>query len=103
VRDDGGCFQILDNENESSANVLCTRNPWPERADEMRANARLIAAAPDLLAFAQWLLEAYHSDEGMPQAKEIAREARATIEAATGSASKAACNAPGPAGKDEQQ
>jgi hypothetical protein len=45
-----GCFQILSDPNPTLANVLCTRTPWPERADEMRANARLIAAAPDLLA-----------------------------------------------------
>lgn len=48
-----------------------------------KSDARLIAAAPELLAFAQWLLEAYHSDDGMPEAKEIAREARAAIEKAT--------------------
>jgi hypothetical protein len=55
------------------------------RAAECEANARLIAAAPDLLALAEWLLESYHSDAGMPEAKEIAREARAAIAKATGS------------------
>lgn len=29
--------------------VIATRNPHPERAAEMHANARLIAAAPDML------------------------------------------------------
>jgi hypothetical protein len=53
-----------------------------EQAD---ANALLLAAAPDLLAFAQWLMESYHSEDGMPSAKEIARDARALIEKATGS------------------
>jgi hypothetical protein len=33
----------------------------------------------ELLCFAQWLLDAYHSDEGMPEAKEIAKEARAVL------------------------
>jgi hypothetical protein len=33
----------------------------------------------NLLGFAQWLLDAYHSDAGMPEAKEIAKEARAAI------------------------
>jgi hypothetical protein len=44
--DEPGCFQIED----SQQNVLCTRHPWAERAVEMRANAHLIAAAPDMLA-----------------------------------------------------
>jgi hypothetical protein len=44
-----GCFEIVDDEDRNRAHVLCTRFPWPDRADEMRANARLIAAAPDLL------------------------------------------------------
>jgi hypothetical protein len=56
----------------------------PGLQQQMEANARLIAAAPELLAFAEWLLEAYHSDEGMPEAKHIAREARAAIAKATG-------------------
>lgn len=33
---------------ESGGVVLCGRNPWPERRDEMHANARLIAASPRL-------------------------------------------------------
>jgi hypothetical protein len=43
------------------------------------AITKSVADAPDLLAFAQWLLDAYHADSGMPEAKEIAREARAVI------------------------
>ena len=30
--------------------IICARNPIPHRADQSEANARLIAAAPDLLA-----------------------------------------------------
>lgn len=38
--------------------MLCTRTPYPERAEEMMANARLIAAAPELLAALRELLDA---------------------------------------------
>jgi hypothetical protein len=41
---DDGCFSILDN----NGNVVCSRTPWAERADELRANAQLISAAPEL-------------------------------------------------------
>ena len=48
--DDGpGAFSIGDAQTAYSANILCSRYEWPERAEEMKANARLIAAAPDLL------------------------------------------------------
>ena len=48
--DDGpGAFSIGDAPTARSANILCSRYEWPERAEEMKANARLIAAAPDLL------------------------------------------------------
>jgi hypothetical protein len=33
----------------------------------------------NLLGFARWLLDAYHGDAGMPEAKEIAKEACAAI------------------------
>lgn len=35
-----------------------------------------------LRGLAEWLLEAYHSDDGMPEAKDIARQAREALEAA---------------------
>lgn len=35
----------------------------------------------NLTQFAEWLIEAYHSDDGMPEAKEICREARAALSA----------------------
>ena len=33
--------------------IICSRNPWDHRARESCANARLIAAAPDLLTVLQ--------------------------------------------------
>ncbi|ANA34454.1 hypothetical protein LMG18090_04732 [Ralstonia mannitolilytica] len=44
-----GYFDIGDSDDEQRATVLCTRFGWPERADEMLANANLIAAAPQML------------------------------------------------------
>lgn len=43
------------------------------------ARQSLYLVDQELLGFAQWLLDAYHSDEGMPEAKEIAKEARSAI------------------------
>lgn len=86
TRDDGGCFQILDHETESAANVLCSRNPWPERAGEMRANARLIAAAPELLAAcnrALSMLGSLHPDGTDPYVIEGEASIRAAIAKAT--------------------
>lgn len=37
-------------EEASTGHVICGRAGWPTRAQESEANARLIAAAPDLLA-----------------------------------------------------
>jgi len=51
---------------------------------EQRANARLIAAAPDLLAFAQEFLADYQSDDGMASMKKYAGMAYAAIAKATG-------------------
>jgi hypothetical protein len=45
----GGGFEIGDKPTVDTANVLCTRFEWPEKSAEMAANARLIAAAPELL------------------------------------------------------
>lgn len=41
-----GAFVI---EDENNIAVLCQRADWPHRAEESKANGRLIAAAPDLL------------------------------------------------------
>ena len=57
--------------------------PSPE---EGRANARLIAAAPELLAFAQEFLRDYSSEDGVASMKVYAKQAAAAIAKATGSA-----------------
>jgi hypothetical protein len=46
---ESGSFSIGNSVDENRAIILCSRFPWPERADEMKANAHLIAAAPDLI------------------------------------------------------
>lgn len=47
-------------------------------------DARLIAAAPELLAFAQAFLDGYQSEDGMDSMKVYARMAHAAIAKATG-------------------
>ena len=47
VGEDGG-FVISPDDNLHIC--LCSRSPWPQRGKESGANARLISAAPDLLA-----------------------------------------------------
>jgi hypothetical protein len=48
VTEGPGIFRVEDCATET---VICDRRtPWPERVAEMAANARLIAAAPDMLA-----------------------------------------------------
>lgn len=49
-----------------------------------KANARLIAAAPDLLAFAQEFIADYQSEDGMDSIKHYAAKAQAAIAKATG-------------------
>lgn len=49
-----------------------------------RANARLIAAAPELLAFAKEFLSDYRSEDGMASMKHYAGRAHALIAQATG-------------------
>lgn len=48
------------------------------------ADARLIAAAPELLAFAQEFLSDYQSEDGMASMKHYARKAHEAIAKATG-------------------
>lgn len=58
-----------------------------ERVTIQRANARLISAAPELLAFAQEFLADYRSEDGLDSMKRYAEKARAAIAKATGEAS----------------
>lgn len=81
-----GCFQILDRENEQQANVLCTRQPWPEKQAEMIANARLIAAAPELLAAAKRALNVLLAMGETPNPKNALGALDAAIKKATGAA-----------------
>ena len=41
-----GAFAI---EDDNRSAILCSRPPWGHRSDESIANARLMAAAPDLM------------------------------------------------------
>jgi hypothetical protein len=49
--------------------VICGRMGWPHCADESEANARLIAAAPDLLAACKALVEGEYDAPVMPMAR----------------------------------
>lgn len=44
-----GGFYVFDDENSQVSNTLCTRFPWGKKSEEMYANGRLMAAAPELL------------------------------------------------------
>lgn len=44
-----GAFDVGSDGNQHNADILCSRYEWLEREMEMHANARLIAAAPDML------------------------------------------------------
>lgn len=82
VDDDGpGAFSIGDAQTAYSANILCSRYQWPERAEEMKANARLIAAAPDLLEALQSILDDGLHCDVVPH---LHAKARAAIAKATG-------------------
>lgn len=91
-----GCFQIVDNERPDLANTLCSRYRWPERADEMRANARLIAAAPDLLealremvAADDWISAATLTDDPGRDGEHAGERMERAIEAARAAIAKA--------------
>lgn len=51
--------------------VITSRGPWGHRAEESHANARLIAAAPDLLTALSAIADNSHD----PQAIRVARTA----------------------------
>ena len=81
--DDGpGAFSIGDAPTARSANILCSRYEWPERAEEMKANAHLMAAAPDLLESLRLMVDLV--ELVVPFEGETLRRARAAIAKATG-------------------
>lgn len=61
---------------------LATMNPlWPEMRDQQEANARLMAAAPDLLAAAKALDEMLATARPLPGAKDVAIDLDALLAA----------------------
>jgi|688.fasta_scaffold00370_84 hypothetical protein len=82
-----GSFSIGTSEDAGKANILCSRFPWLECADEMRANARLIAAAPELLKALRAIDDAFvddsHVDADTPTGRAIIA-ARAAVSKAEG-------------------
>lgn len=80
-----GCaFQIGDDADSNGATILATRFEWEGRADEMLANGRLMAAAPDLLAALQELADC--GGEAWGEDRPCVKDARTAIAKATGSA-----------------
>lgn len=78
LQDDGG-FNITDMVDCWEASVLCTRFAWAEKEEENHANARLMAAAPDLLAVLA-KIRGYHVNH------HVLHEIDAAITKATGEA-----------------
>jgi hypothetical protein len=70
--------------------VICARNQHPECAEEMAANARLIAAAPELLAACQMVVTLKRVGGMLPGVRElidsVVEDAEAAIAKATGGA-----------------
>lgn len=82
----GAAFEIGDDSDANKANILCTRYKWEERAAEMLANIRLMAAAPDMLDVLQRIAE--YADDATPihPSDNLIVDVRAAIAKATGSA-----------------
>jgi hypothetical protein len=74
-----GAFCIGDAPESAMANILCSRHQWPEKEHEMRANARLIAAAPELLQALQAIVALDDGDS--PDLWHFDAEFKAGIEA----------------------
>lgn len=59
-----GAFDIVTEKTFGGALVLCSRSRHLSRADEMHANAKLMAAAPELLALAKQYAGECHACDG---------------------------------------
>lgn len=66
------------------ATMAVTRTAEPHKLARAEANARLIAAAPDLLAFADMVARHYSDHSPLSEEGMMARDARAAISKATG-------------------
>jgi hypothetical protein len=78
---DGNCRVVL-----GDGGAIRTAIVLGHDDSENLANARLIAAAPELLAFAKLFLEDYQSEEGMNSMKRYAKAAYEAIAKAEGKA-----------------
>lgn len=87
LKNEGG-FEITDREDCWEAVVLCTRFAFPEKEEETHANARLISAAPDLLAALIALDDCYCS-AGPHLTKDERHQHRMTLIAARAAVAKA--------------
>lgn len=75
-----GAFSIGDAPTTERANILCSRFEWRERFEEMEANARLIAASPDLLEALLAIDGCYRCGEDLNIVMDQARAAIAKTE-----------------------
>jgi len=74
------CFTVIEADGFIAGSGVAMAHIKPD-ADESNANARLIAAAPDLLAALEWMVSAYtDEDDSGP----FIQRARAAIAKATG-------------------
>lgn len=75
-----GAWDLVAGEGRSRC-VLASRAPWTSRAEESDANARLVSAAPDLLAALKAMVKV-DAEDGTDD--EYLRDARAAIDKAEG-------------------
>ena len=62
------------------------KKPDFDLIDALHAEVERLTAERDALReFAQWLIDSYHSEDGMPPDKDVVREARSVLAARTGS------------------
>ena len=82
-----GAFDLLTTDEKGAELALANKGPMTSRADEMHANARLMAAAPELLAAlieTARCLEWHSQHRGVGMDAVAVKNARAAIARATG-------------------